>query len=100
MWGIYPALVPSPGSTVRGMVYEVETWEQVERLRRYETGAYEMWRCVIEVERGMRIEEGWTFGWAGERGSRELEEGGFDLERFRRYFRKGVVGKEVVVREV
>ena len=53
MWGQYNAMVDSSASdTVRGKAFRVETEEQEDSLRLYETKAYEVVRCSIRMEGG------------------------------------------------
>nr|RBQ96576.1 hypothetical protein FVER53263_12555 [Fusarium verticillioides] len=61
-WGRYYALVDDPSHTnlVLGKARLVETREQEERLRAYETNAYEVVRCSIEMGSDMRV-DGLTF---------------------------------------
>ncbi|KAG9506435.1 hypothetical protein J7337_003418 [Fusarium musae] len=61
-WGRYYALVDDPSHTnlVLGKALLVETREQEERLRAYETNAYEVVRCSIEMGSDMRV-DGLTF---------------------------------------
>ncbi|KAI1036351.1 hypothetical protein LB503_003441 [Fusarium chuoi] len=61
-WGRYYALVDDPSHTnfVHGKALLVETREQEERLRAYETNAYEVVRCSIEMGSDMRV-AGLTF---------------------------------------
>jgi hypothetical protein len=91
MWGIYPALVPSsPGDEVRGTVWHVSEARHFARLAEYETGAYTWCACEIRREDG-EVVAGRTFCWRGNPENRELEEGAFDLERYRWYFKASVV---------
>ena len=57
LWGPYPApLDGSPGHTVHGMAYEVQSREEAERLRAYETENYKARSCLIDLEDGRRVE--------------------------------------------
>ncbi|KAJ4172029.1 hypothetical protein NW754_007627 [Fusarium falciforme] len=66
-WGNYKALVddPSQANTVHGKAYLVTREEDEEALRLYETEAYEIVRCRIEMEEG-RVIDGLTFRWRDE----------------------------------
>ncbi|KAF5979590.1 hypothetical protein FBULB1_5665 [Fusarium bulbicola] len=61
-WGSYNALVDDPRGTnlVFGKALLVESREQEERLRAYETSAYEVVRCSIEMGSDMPV-DGLTF---------------------------------------
>ncbi|KAF5618759.1 hypothetical protein F52700_12279 [Fusarium sp. NRRL 52700] len=61
-WGRYNALVDDPGGTnlVFGKALLIESREQEDRLRAYETNAYEVVRCSIEMGSDMRV-DGLTF---------------------------------------
>ncbi|RAR08644.1 zinc cadmium resistance protein [Stemphylium lycopersici] len=95
MWGMYPTLIPlschSSGS-VTGTAWKLTEEAQFDRLAAYETAAYrwDEWDMVLEgggeVLRGCRV-----FCWAGDPGSKELEDGSFDLERYQKYFKPSVV---------
>ncbi|KAK0732464.1 hypothetical protein B0T21DRAFT_412639 [Apiosordaria backusii] len=79
-WGQYKALV-NGDSTVLGKAYLVETREHQDRLSYYETNAYEIRSCLIEVEekpgKGKKREiYGKTFMYAGD--GEALKEGRFD----------------------
>lgn len=64
MWGPYRALVDGlAGDVVQGRVFVVQSEEQEELLRFYETGAYEAVKCEIAMEG--RVVRGRTFRWAG-----------------------------------
>lgn len=78
MWGEYPALVR--GSTtdiVHGVAYEVQTITERERLIAYETNAYKLQECRLELQNGSSI-MGKMFVWDGD--SEFLREGSFDLK--------------------
>ncbi|TVY40633.1 hypothetical protein LSUB1_G002443 [Lachnellula subtilissima] len=87
MWSIYPTLIASNHnesvSAVKGMLWKCETETQFESLVRYETDAYTWCFCTARLDDGTVLEGVRTFCWAGEPGSRELEEGTFDLEGWR-----------------
>jgi hypothetical protein len=61
-WGRYYALVDDPSHTnlVLGKAVLIETREQEDLLRAYETNAYEVVRCSIEMDSDMRV-DGLTF---------------------------------------
>ncbi|KAF5541166.1 hypothetical protein FPHYL_11890 [Fusarium phyllophilum] len=61
-WGRYYALVDDPSHTnlILGKALLIETREQEERLRAYETNAYAVVRCNIEMGPDMRV-DGLTF---------------------------------------
>ncbi|KAH0541394.1 hypothetical protein FGG08_004158 [Glutinoglossum americanum] len=96
MWGIYPTLVPCDDGEVGGMVYRIGDISQFERLEQYETSSYRWCSCTIELDDGRKIEGGWTFCWAGELDSKDLEDGEFDPDHFQKYFKGSVVGKSPV----
>ena len=46
LWGSYPALLDGPcGGKVQGVVFEVQSPEQVKLLQDYETGRYRVAVC-------------------------------------------------------
>lgn len=90
MWGIYPALVPHPGGMVSGTVWELTSESQFLRLASYETNAYTWCPCSVTLDDGSAVPEAWTFCWAGDVNSKELEEGEFNLERYQKYFKASV----------
>jgi hypothetical protein len=64
--------------------------ERLKRLQRYETAAYKVVECVGYVEgcvSGIAEEEvtAVVFQWAGDGGSEEVSEGGFDLGAWQKY---------------
>ncbi|KAF5253254.1 hypothetical protein FANTH_1850 [Fusarium anthophilum] len=61
-WGQYNALVDDPSgiNLVRGQAFLVESREQEERLRAYETNVYEVVRCRIDMGLGESV-NGLTF---------------------------------------
>ncbi|KAF1917594.1 hypothetical protein BDU57DRAFT_513932 [Ampelomyces quisqualis] len=93
MWGIYPTLVASSsseGGSIQGMLWETTSDKQIDRLAAYETAAFTPELCDAALVSGEVIKGCWTFCWAGEPDSKELEEGSFDLERYQRYFKPSV----------
>ncbi|KAL2673784.1 hypothetical protein Neosp_012228 [[Neocosmospora] mangrovei] len=66
-WGNYKALVddPSQRNAVQGKAFEVTCEEDEEVLRLYETDAYEIVRCSIELDDG-QVLDGLTFRWRNE----------------------------------
>lgn len=63
--GKYKALVNgSEGSCVKGSAYQVMSEEHEDRLRKYETNAYEVVRCLIKID-GTTV-QGCTFRFAWE----------------------------------
>ena len=61
-WGGYKALVDGPADArVDGMAFEVWDEEQEDTLRVYETEAYEVVRCCIDVGGGKKRLRGCTF---------------------------------------
>jgi gamma-glutamylcyclotransferase (GGCT)/AIG2-like uncharacterized protein YtfP len=80
LWGQYPALLDGPyGAKVNGLVYEVQSAEQVQLLQEYETRHYRIAGCRIQLEDGSKV-SGRTFVWCSS--IYELNEGVFDLEDF------------------
>ncbi|KAJ5985707.1 hypothetical protein N7499_008002 [Penicillium canescens] len=82
MWGEYPALVRgSPEDVIHGMAFEVRTSKERDSLiaygTAYETGAYDLQDCVIDLDGRGRV-NGKTFVWNGEFSS--LRAGTFDLK--------------------
>jgi gamma-glutamylcyclotransferase (GGCT)/AIG2-like uncharacterized protein YtfP len=94
MWSIYPTLVPSNSSSegggIRGMLWETTSDKQIDRLAAYETAAYKAEECEAVLVSGEVVKGCWTFCWAGEADSEELEEGVFDLGWYQRYFKPSV----------
>jgi len=93
MWGIYPTMIPSSSGKVVGVVWEVTSEDQFERLAAYETAAYRWVKCEAILENGAVLKGCRTFCWAGEQDSKELEDGAFDLERYQKYFKPSVTGR-------
>jgi gamma-glutamylcyclotransferase (GGCT)/AIG2-like uncharacterized protein YtfP len=93
MWGIYPALVSSSdaGARVLGTFWKVDNGRHMMKLSRYETAAYRTTPVTIFQEDGNRIENGRVFCWSGDSESRDLEDGSFDLTRYKTFFKKSVV---------
>lgn len=92
MWGIYPAAIPGSVTldAVAGTVWHIDEPSQLIRLQEYETGAYRLCDCEIEVEDGRELPGSKIFCWAGDADSPELEEGVFDFERYQKYFMPSV----------
>lgn len=90
MWGIYPALIPSPSGEVLGSVWEVTLEDHFQRLAAYETAAYTWIECEATLEDNTVLKGCRTFCWAGSPDSKELEAGSFDLERYQKYFKSSV----------
>lgn len=62
--GKYNALVDGPEtSSIKGSAYQVMSEEHEDSLRKYETNAYEVVRCTIEMDGG--IEKGCTLRFVG-----------------------------------
>ena len=98
LWGIYPALLQVSflvecESPISGVLFLVETPEQWERLKEYETNAYTWCDCDIKLESGKSV-GGRTFIWRGDPNSKEIEDGDFDFERWKKYFKASVVRDE------
>ena len=96
MWGIYPALIKAEGGEVDGTVWKVSNVAHLLRLAEYETGAYATCACEIIKSDGELIRDGRTFCWAGDPGSKELDDGNFDFARYQKYFKPSVVRKSGV----
>lgn len=63
--GKYNALVNGPAtSRIEGAAYQVMSEELEDGLKKYESEAYEVVRCVIEMDR--TIVQGCTFRFVGE----------------------------------
>ncbi len=80
LWGQYPALVDGPATSyVDGVAYVVETEEQQNMLKRYETDVYRVAgiRITIDEERVF----GRTFMWADD--TTELTEGTWSLDEWK-----------------
>lgn len=90
-WGIYPTVIPHPGSKLYGKVWKINLPPYLERLAEYETEAYTLERCEIELEDGKRIADGRIFKWSGELDSRHLHDGEFDLDWYQTYLKPGLV---------
>lgn len=80
LWGSYPALLDGPyGGKVQGVVFEVQSAEQVKLLQDYETQRYRIAACRIQLTNGSKV-SGKTFKWRSS--DEELREGVFDLKDF------------------
>jgi gamma-glutamylcyclotransferase (GGCT)/AIG2-like uncharacterized protein YtfP len=80
LWGPYPALLRGPPSSiVEGVMFKIQSIEQVEQLERYETAYYRLGVCNIKLADGSTV-RGRTFLWRGDR--EELREGVFDLKDY------------------
>ncbi|KAJ5137116.1 hypothetical protein N7448_005670 [Penicillium atrosanguineum] len=77
MWGDYPALVPSPGYTTKGMSYKVRSPREWDHLAGYETDAYKLQPCLIDLGHGHSV-QGKTFVWDDDK--ELLRYGTFDLK--------------------
>jgi gamma-glutamylcyclotransferase (GGCT)/AIG2-like uncharacterized protein YtfP len=93
MWGIYPALLPCSAGEVLGAVWECASDAHFQRLAEYETSAYSWYKCTVVLEDGTEVLNCYTFCWAGDADSKELESGSFDLERYQKDFKSSVVRK-------
>jgi hypothetical protein len=63
--GKYNALVDGPQTNcIKGLAYQVMSEEHEDSLRKYETSAYEVVRCMIEMSAA--VVEGCTFRYVGE----------------------------------
>lgn len=91
MWGIYPTVVPDKHGVVAGTVWHTDDPSHLTRLQEYETGAYRLCDCDIELEGGQRLLGSKMFCWAGEADSPELEDGVFDFERYQKHFKPSIV---------
>jgi hypothetical protein len=74
-----PALVPcseqAAGGTVHGVYWRADNDRQLGLLQRYATHRYKLAASSIHVEEdGSTIEDGLTFVWVGDLGSRELKD--------------------------
>lgn len=77
MWGDYAALVHSPGYTTKGMAYEVRSPRERDCLVAYETDAYKIQPCLIDIGHGHSV-QGKTFIWDDD--TELLRYGTFDLK--------------------
>lgn len=87
LWGPYPALVDSkPLRLVDGMVFEIFSKKQLDRLVSYETDNYQLQPCLIDIlnhDNSVRSTvDGVTFMWNGQQD--ELQEGNFDLKQWKK----------------
>ncbi|KAF2681910.1 hypothetical protein K458DRAFT_308296 [Lentithecium fluviatile CBS 122367] len=103
MWGIYLALLPMPPQIpqtksdedkINGVLWKCTSEDQFRCLAEYETSAYTWCECDARHENEEEVKECVTFCWAGDAESRELVKGRFDVERWRRYFKASVTGKD------
>ena len=79
MWGEYPALLAeSTGNIAYGVPCEVQTTTDRERLMEYETNAYRLQECRIELGNRPSSVMVQTFVWDGD--LETLREGSFDLK--------------------
>lgn len=81
MHGSLPALVPAANSRTSGMVWKVETKEQLALLSEYETKALKIISCDVVTDDGDLLHDCRTFCWNGDPKSEELRDGSFNLER-------------------
>lgn len=90
MWGeIFPTLLPALASNaeaIPGVVWKVESQRDIALLSRYETEAYKLSLCDVQLEDGEVLKGCGTYCWAGEEDDPELEEGKFDLWTYQQYF--------------
>lgn len=77
------------------MEWEVQTEEQYQRLRNYETSAYTLCFYDIDLAGGGRVEYVRTIRWARDPDYRELEEGAFEFVPWQTYFKPSIVGISV-----
>jgi len=91
VWGIYPTIIQNGNGKVSGPVWKINEEAQFLPLSEYETSAYTWCHCSVELDDGKVLDGCLAFCWAGDPMSKELEEGTFDLERYRRYFKASVV---------
>lgn len=91
MWGVYPAVVPDEQGVVAGTVWHTDNPSHIQHLQEYETRAYKLCDCEVELEGDHSILASKIFCWAGETDSVELEDGVFDFERYQKYFKPSVM---------
>lgn len=85
MWGPYPTLLDGPpDNVVNGMVYEVQKEAHEKRLAYYETDAYQCAACFIQPGEGGKQIFGKTFVWARDPDDKDLSEGSFDFEMWKK----------------
>ncbi|KAJ5632405.1 hypothetical protein N7490_008744 [Penicillium lividum] len=87
LWGPYPALIDGePLQPVDGMVFEILSKTQLDRLESYETDNYQLQPCLIDIlnhdNSVLSTVDGVTFMWNGEED--ELQEGTFDLKQWKK----------------
>lgn len=80
MHGSLPALIPAAASHTNGMVWKVETKEQLSLLSEYETKALKIIPCEVVTDDGDLLSDCRTFCWNGDPESADLREGSFNLE--------------------
>lgn len=73
MWGVYPTAIPDKQSVVAGTVWHTDDPSHLIRLQEYETRAYRLCDCEIELEDGHRLPGSKIFCWAGEPTARSLK---------------------------
>ena len=93
MWGIYPALVQDENGKVSRTLWGVTSKAQFLRLAEYETSVYIWCECDVELNNGGTLHNCWTFCWAGDPDSEDLEDGSFDLKRYQKHFKSSVTGR-------
>lgn len=83
--GRYPTLLPtnSNPSRIQGKAWRATTMDQCLRLQRYETSAYDVADCHINMGNKEPV-KGLSFKWARDPTSSELVEGSFDLEHWQK----------------
>ena len=80
LWGSYPALLEGPfGGKVEGAAFELQSIEELKRLREYEGKNYTPSVCRIQLNDGSSV-MGKTFLWRAN--LEELRSGVFDLRDF------------------
>lgn len=87
LWGPYPALLDGePLHLVDGMVYEILSQTELDRLAAYETDKYQLRPCLIDLlnddDSVEKTIEGVAFMWDGQQD--ELREGTFDLKQWKK----------------
>ncbi|KAJ6093035.1 hypothetical protein N7486_008324 [Penicillium sp. IBT 16267x] len=87
LWGPYPALIDGkPLRPVDGMVFEILSKTQLDRLMSYETDNYQLQSCLIDIlnhdNSVISTVDGVTFIWNGQQD--ELQEGKFDLKQWKK----------------
>ncbi|KAJ5263716.1 hypothetical protein N7478_011321 [Penicillium angulare] len=87
LWGPYPVLIDGkPLQTVDGMVFEILSKTQLDRLVSYETDNYQLQPCLIDIlnrhNSVISTVNGVTFMWNGQQD--ELQGGKFDLKQWKK----------------